>query len=102
MAETEKQIEALEKESVVEANAANPQADAQKNAVAAEPTHLSNEAEDLGPAVTKPTDSNPDATKKSKQVSGDAQQKSAGAADAMPKLKEEQAETEGSEDEIVA
>jgi hypothetical protein len=64
--------------------------------VAAEPTHLSNEGEDLGPAVTKPTDSNPDATKKTKQVSGDAQQKSAGAADAMPKIKEEQ-ETEASE-----
>ena len=28
-----------------------------------------NNAEDLGPAVVKPTDSNPDATKK-KQVSG--------------------------------
>src|SRR6056300_713310 len=99
MAETETKIEALEKE-VTEASA-NPQADApKKNAVAAEPTHLSNEAEDLGTAVTKPTDSNPDATKKVKPVSGDAQQKSAGAADAMPKLKEEQDETveEGSEE----
>ena len=99
MAETETKIEALEKE-VTEASA-NPQADApKKNAVAAEPTHLSNEAEDLGSAVTKPTDSNPDATKKVKPVSGDAQQKSAGAADAMPKLKEEQDETveEGSEE----
>jgi len=96
MAETEKKIEALEAEAVVEAQA-NPSADApKKNAVAAEPTHLSNEGEDLGPAVTKPTDSNPDATKKTKQVSGDAQQKSAGAADAMPKIKEEQ-ETETSE-----
>ena len=85
MAETETKIEALEKE-VTEASA-NPQADApKKNAVAAEPTHLSNEAEDLGSAVTKPTDSNPDATKKTKQVSGDAQQKSQGAADPMPKL----------------
>jgi len=99
MAETETKIEALEKE-VTEASA-NPQADApKKNAVAAEPTHLSNEAEDLGSAVTKPTDSNPDATKKVKPVSGDAQQKNAGAADAMPKLKEEQDETveEGSEE----
>jgi len=96
MAETEQKIEALEAEAVVEAQA-NPSADApKKNAVAAEPTHLSNEGEDLGPAVTKPTDSNPDATKKTKQVSGDAQQKSAGAADAMPKIKEEQ-ETEASE-----
>jgi hypothetical protein len=98
MAETETKIEALEKE-VTEASA-NPQADApKKNAVAAEPTHLSNEAEDLGTAVTKPTDSNPDATKKVKPVSGDAQQKSAGAADAMPKLKEEdESEAEGSEE----
>ena len=100
MAETDNKVEALEKEAVVEASA-NPQADApKKNAVAAEPSHIAkmNNAEDLGPAVVKPTDSNPDATKKTKQVSGDAQQKSAGAADAMPKLKEEQDETEeGSE-----
>ena len=97
MAETETKIEALEKE--VNEASANPQADApKKNAVAAEPTHLSNEAEDLGSAVTKPTDSNPDATKKVKEVSGDPQQKSAGAADAMPKLKEEEAEAEGSEE----
>ena len=35
-----------------------------------------NNAEDLGQRlVVKPTDSNPDATKKTKQVSGDAQQK---------------------------
>jgi cell division septation protein DedD len=75
MAET-KNIEAMEQEAVLEANAANPQADApKKNAVAAEPSPLKNDAEDLGPAVVKPTDSNPDATKKSKQVSGDAQQK---------------------------
>jgi hypothetical protein len=96
MAETEQKIEALEAEAVVEAQA-NPQADApKKNAVAAEPTHLSNEGEDLGPAVTKPTDSNPDATKKTKQVSGDPQQKAQGSADAMPKLKEEE-EAEASE-----
>ena len=53
--------------------------------LAAEPNHLKNDAEDLGAAVVKPTDSNPDATKKTKQVSGDAQQKSQGAADPMPK-----------------
>jgi len=91
MAKTEKKIEAMEAEveKVVEATA-NPQADApKKNAVAAEPSKLSNEAEDLGPAVVKPTDSNPDATKKISQVSGDPQQKSQGSADAMPKLKEE-------------
>ena len=97
MAETEKKLEAMEQEAVVEANAANPQADApKKNAVAAEPSHLKNDAEDLGAAVVKPTDSNPDATKKMKQVSGDPQQKAQGSADAMPKLKEED-ETESDE-----
>ena len=91
MAETDQKIEAMEQEAVAEANAANPQADApKKNAVAAEPMKKVGEAEDLGPAVVKPTDSNPDASKKMKQVSGDAQQKNQGAADAMPKLKEEQ------------
>ena len=99
MAETDNKVEALEKEAVVEASA-NPQADApKKNAVAAEPSHIAkmNNAEDLGPAVVKPTDSNPDATKKTKQVSGDAQQKSQGAADPMPKLKESEETEEGSE-----
>ena len=72
MAET-KNIEAMEQEAVLEANAANPMADApKKNAVAAEPSKLSNSAEDLGAPVVKPTDSNPDATKKSKQVSVEA------------------------------
>ena len=82
MAETEKTLEATVKE-VTEATAADAP---KKNAVAAEPTHLKNDAEDLGAAVVKPTDSNPDATKKVKQVSGDPQQKSQGSADAMPKL----------------
>ena len=82
MAETEKTLEATVKE-VTEATA--PDAP-KKNAVAAEPTHLKNDAEDLGAAVVKPTDSNPDATKKINQVSGDPQQKSQGSADAMPKL----------------
>ena len=67
MADTEaKNLEALEAEAVAEANGADAP---KKNAVAAEPTHLSNEAEDLGPAVVKPTDSNPDATKKTSKVS---------------------------------
>ena len=70
MAETEKKLEAMEQEAVAEANAANPQASAPtKNAVAAEPMKKVGEAEDLGPAVVKPTDSNPDASKKVKQVS---------------------------------
>jgi len=94
MAETEKKIEAMEQEAVAEANAANTQASAPtKNAVAAEPMKKVGEAEDLGPAVVKPTDSNPDASKKMKQVSGDAQQKNQGSADAMPKLKEGSKET---------
>ena len=98
MAET-KHIEAMEKE-ISEASA-NPQADAPtKGAVAAEPSHIAkmNSAEDLGAAVVKPTDSNPDASKKINQVSGDAQQKNQGAADAMPKLKEGSKETEAPED----
>ena len=98
MAETDKKIEAMEQE-VSEASA-NPQADApKKGAVAAEPTHLKNDAEDLGAAVVKPTDSNPDASKKINQVSGDAQQKNQGAADAMPKLKEGSKETEKTPDD---
>ena len=90
MAETEKTLEATVKE-VTEATAADAP---KKNAVAAEPTHLKNDAEDLGAAVVKTTDSNPDATKKVKQVSGEPQQKSQGAADAMPKLKGESKETD--------
>ena len=100
MAETEKKLEAMEQEAVAEANAANPQASAPtKNAVAAEPMKKVGEADDLGSAVVKPTDSNPDASKKIKQVSGDAQQKNQGAADAMPKLKEGSDETKADEKE---
>ena len=100
MAETDKKIEAMEQE--VSEQSANPQADApKKNAVAAEPSHIAKMAshEDLGAAVVKPTDSNPDASKKINQVSGDAQQKNAGAADAMPKLKEGSKETEKTPDD---
>jgi len=101
MADTENKLEALEQEAVAEASA-NPQADApKKNAVAAEPSHIAsmNNAEDLGPAVVKPTDSNPDATKKVKQVSGDAQQKSQGAPEAMPKLSGHNTKLESAESE---
>ena len=102
MAETKNNIEAMEQEAVLEANAANPQADApKKNAVKSEPSALKNDAEDLGPAVVKPTDSNPDATKKTKEVSGDPQQKAQGSADAMPKLKEEESkEGEGEKKDV--
>ena len=97
MADTENKLEALEQEAVAEANA---QADApKKNAVAAEPNHLKNDAEDLGAAVVKPTDSNPDATKKVKQVSGQAPQKSQGGADPMPKLAGHNTKLEGTEAE---
>mgnify|MGYP003119884937 CR=1 FL=1 len=95
MAETDKKIEAMEQE-VSEASV-NPQADApKKNAVAAEPSHIAKMAtfKDLGKAVTKPTDENPKASNEVNQVSGDAQQKNQGAADAMPKLKEGSKETE--------
>ena len=84
MAETEKQV--------VEMTA--PDAP-KKNAVAAETSPLSNSAEDLGAAVVKPTDSNPDATKKVKEVSGDAQQKNSGSADPMPSVKKEETDSEG-------
>ena len=46
-----------------------------KNAVASEPTHLQNDAEDLGAPVVKPTDSNPDSTKKVKKITSDPAQK---------------------------
>ena len=54
------------KEEVVLAEAPNV---VTKDAEKAEPTHLSNDAEDLGAPVVKPTDSNPDATKKVSKVS---------------------------------
>ena len=95
MAETEKSVAESVKE-VMEATA--PDAP-KKNAVPAEPSPLKNDAEDLGAAVVKPTDSNPDATKKVKQVSGDAQQKNAGAADPMPSVKKE--ETKDSEEKEI-
>jgi hypothetical protein len=62
MSETEikeEEVVAVEEQS----NAVN------KDAAPAEPTHLSNDAEDLGAPVVKPTDSNPNATKKVSKVS---------------------------------
>ena len=94
MAETEKKLEAMEQEAVAEANAANPQASAPtKNAVAAEPMKKMGDAEDLGPAVTKPSDSNPDASKKVKQVS-DQVSKSSQVAAEPTHLKTAKEETE--------
>ena len=95
MAESEKITE-----SIVEASA-NPNADApKKNAVAAEPSHLSNDAEDLGAPVVKPTDSNPDGTKKVKQVS-DTVSKSAQVSGEPSHLKAGYSEETDSEDEVV-
>ena len=48
---------------------------ANKDASPAEPTHLQNDAEDLGAPVVKPTDSNPDSTKKVKKITSDPAQK---------------------------
>ena len=106
MAETEKTLVEAGKE-VMEATA--PDAP-KKNAVAAEPSHIAKMAdhEDLGAAVVKPTDSNPDATKKVKEVSGDPPQKSEGAPDPMPKMDSkhpgkamESKETKDSEDKEI-
>ena len=48
---------------------------ANKDASPAEPTHLENDAEDLGAPVVKPTDANPDSTKKVKKITSDPAQK---------------------------
>ena len=66
MSETEvnKEVELDEQK-----NAAN------RDASPSEPTHLQNDAEDLGAPVVKPTDSNPDSTKKVKKITSDPAQK---------------------------
>ena len=48
-----------------------------KDAAPAEPTHLKNDAVDMGAPVVKPTDSNPDAASKAKQNTSDPAKKSA-------------------------
>ena len=95
MAESEKITDAI-----VEASA-NPNADApKKNAVAAEPTHLSNDGEDLGAPVVKATDSNSvDGTKKVKQVS-DTVSKSAQVAGEPSHLKASYEETDSTDETI--
>ena len=101
MTEENKKVVAIEEIEKELEEKANPQADApKKNAVAPETSNIAGMAkyDDLGSPVVKPTDSNPDASKKINQVSGDAQQKNQGAADAMPKLKEGSKETETPED----
>jgi len=73
-----------------------------KDAEKAEPTHLKNDAEDLGAPVVKPTDSNPDATKKvskaSDQVNKDAKDGSL-PNDQKPSAAAEEVE---SDDEVIA
>ena len=92
MSETEvkKEVEQLEEKSVVT-----------KDATAAEPTHLKNDAEDLGAPVVKPTDSNPDATKKvskvSDQVNKDAKDGSLPKDQKQTGMKEEEDKVEGEE-----
>ena len=86
MSETNKEIEKLDEVNV-----------AAKDAAPAETTHLKNDAEDLGAPVVKPTDANPDATKKvskaSDQVNKDANDGSL-PNDQKPSAKAEEVETE--------
>ena len=94
MSETEvkKEAEAVEEQKSV----------VNKDAVPAEKSPLKNDAEDLGSAVVKPTDSNPDATKKAKKVSDQVNKDAKDGS--LPKdqkpsgMKEEEAEIEGEEE----
>lgn len=75
---------------------------ANKDASPAEPTHLKNDAEDLGAPVVKPTDANPDATKKVKQHSDQVNANANDGSlpnDQKPSAKAEEVETE---DEVIA
>ena len=94
MSETEvkKEAEAVEEQKSV----------VNKDAVPAEKSPLKNDAEDLGSAVVKPTDSNPDATKKAKKVSDQVNKDAKDGS--LPKdqkpsgMKEEEAEVQGEEE----
>jgi len=79
---TENNVET--KQTIVEAESTTITDAPKKNAVAAEPTHLKNDAQDLGAAVTSPSDTLPDATKNNKKVS-DAQNAKAADVDASKK-----------------
>ena len=91
MSETEVKQEGEEEEKVVA-----------KDAAPAEPTHLKNDAEDLGAPVVKPTDTNPDAAKKVKkvkdQVSKDENDGSLPNDQKPSSVKEEEVEVEGDEE----
>ena len=105
--EIDKTIEELEAEVLAELEEANGADAPKKSAVKAEPMDkikpaLSGEdkPEDMGKAVTDPkdaTDPGKEASKKSKEVSGDAAQKGEGKPDAMQKIKE--ADEDDKEDE---
>ena len=64
MSDLKKEVENVEEANVVTANAAS-----------AEPTHLKNDAVDMGKAVVSPTDKNPDAASKAKQNTSDPAKK---------------------------
>ena len=66
MSDTKKEVENLEEVNVVV-----------KDAAPSEPTHLKNDAVDMGKAVVSPTDKNPDAASKAKQNTSDPAKKSA-------------------------
>ena len=98
--EIDKTIEELEAEVLAELEEANGADAPKKSAVKAEPMDKIKPAlkgddkpEDLGKAVTDPkdaTDPGKEASKKSKEVSGDSQQKGEGKPDAIQKIKEEE------------
>ena len=100
--EIDKTIEELEAEVLAELEEANGADAPKKSATKAEPMDKIKPAlagddkpEDMGKAVTDPkdaTDPGKEASKKAKEVSGDAQQKGEGKPDAITKIKEEDEE----------
>ena len=90
MSDTEKKVESVEEQK-------NP---ANRDAAPAEAPTLKNAAEDLGAPVVKPTDSNPDATKKIKKVSDQVNKDANDGSlpkDQKPSMKKEETEEEVSE-----
>ena len=76
---------------------------ANKDAAPSETTHLQNDAEDLGAPVVKPTDSNPDATKKVKKASDPATKNAKdGSLEKDNKPSAAAEEVESSDDEVIA
>ena len=91
MSDTEKQLDKVEEQVKDAVNA---------NAAPAEPSKLKNDAEDLGSAVVKPTDANPDATKKIKKVSDQVNKDANDGSlpnDQKPSMKKEETEEEVAE-----